>query len=92
MLPDSLLIDTGSSNTWVGAGKAFVHTATTKDTGNLVVCDVCSFTSYTFSSDDMQEVTYGSGFVIGTQGHQLAPQTSTHVGYRRCVFGYRHSC
>lgn len=34
---DSLLIDTGSSNTWVGAGKAFVHTSTTVQTSNKVV-------------------------------------------------------
>lgn len=32
-----LLVDTGSSNTWVGAGKALPITSTTKATGNLVV-------------------------------------------------------
>ena len=30
----SLLIDTGSSNTWVGAGKAYVKTSTSHDTGD----------------------------------------------------------
>lgn len=30
----TLLIDTGSSNTWVGAGKAYVKTSTSHDTGH----------------------------------------------------------
>lgn len=33
----TLLIDTGSSNTWVGAGKAYVKTSTSKSTGQKVV-------------------------------------------------------
>lgn len=32
----SLLIDTGSSNTWVGAGKSYVRTSTSVNTGNSV--------------------------------------------------------
>ncbi|KAL5513781.1 hypothetical protein ACEPAH_4182 [Sanghuangporus vaninii] len=32
----SLLIDTGSSNTWLGASKAYVLTSTSRTTGNLV--------------------------------------------------------
>ncbi|KAK7680347.1 hypothetical protein QCA50_016587 [Cerrena zonata] len=44
-----LLVDTGSSNTWVGAGKALRTTSTTQATGNLV------------------QVTYGSGFVFGSE-------------------------
>ncbi|TCD63445.1 hypothetical protein EIP91_005386 [Steccherinum ochraceum] len=49
--PFTLLVDTGSSNTWVGAQQTnpFVVTSTSQDTGNLV------------------EVTYGSGFVFGEQ-------------------------
>lgn len=45
----NLIIDTGSSNTWVGAdlGNALRDTSTTRETGELV------------------EVTYGSGFVFG---------------------------
>lgn len=31
----SLLIDTGSSNTWVGAGQAYVRTSTSQATGEL---------------------------------------------------------
>lgn len=72
-----MLIDTGSSNTWVGAGKAYVRTETSQATANLVVSDVCSFTSYTYLSDNVQEVTYGSGFVFGKQGH--VQETHGHV-------------
>lgn len=36
-IADSLLIDTGSSNTWVGASKAYTLTNTSKDTGDNVV-------------------------------------------------------
>lgn len=32
----SLLIDTGSSNTWLGAGKSYVKTSTSKSTGKRV--------------------------------------------------------
>lgn len=33
----TLLVDTGSSNTFVGAGKQYVQTSTSQDTGNTVV-------------------------------------------------------
>jgi hypothetical protein len=34
---DSLLIDTGSSNTWVGAGKPYVKTKSSMNTSNDLV-------------------------------------------------------
>ena len=34
---DTLIIDTGSANTWVGAGKAFVRTSTSVQTSDNVV-------------------------------------------------------
>ena len=37
LIIDSLLIDTGSSNTWVGAGKKFVETGTSVQTKDNVV-------------------------------------------------------
>ena len=37
MLADSLLVDTGSSNTWVGANKEFVPTSTSVNTSDTVV-------------------------------------------------------
>ena len=35
---DSLIVDTGSSNTWVGADQKYVKTSTSKSTGQSVVC------------------------------------------------------
>ena len=40
---DSLLIDTGSSNTWVGAGQAYVRTSTSTQTSNRVVSVAMEF-------------------------------------------------
>jgi cathepsin E len=37
LLLDTLLIDTGSSNTWLGAGEAYVRTTTSVQTSNNVV-------------------------------------------------------
>ena len=34
---DSLIVDTGSSNTWVGAGKAFRKTSSATPTNDTVV-------------------------------------------------------
>ena len=34
---DTLILDTGSANTWVGASKAYVVTGTSEDTGEPVV-------------------------------------------------------
>ncbi|KAL5514599.1 hypothetical protein ACEPAG_1915 [Sanghuangporus baumii] len=45
----SLIIDTGSSNTWVGAGKSYSRTNTSRPSLQAV------------------EVTYGSGFVFGSE-------------------------
>ena len=62
----SLLIDTGSSNTWVGAGTPFTVTSTTTDTGDLVVRLSSAHPSFErYELIPLQEVVYGSGFVIG---------------------------
>ena len=42
----TLLIDTGSSNTWVGAQKKYKKTSTSKDTGKGVVRTVCQCLSF----------------------------------------------
>ena len=34
---DTLQLDTGSSNTWIGAGKPYTPTSTSENTGNSVV-------------------------------------------------------
>ena len=35
---DDLVIDTGSANTWVGLGKMYKDSRTTRMTGNTMVC------------------------------------------------------
>ncbi|CDO77364.1 hypothetical protein BN946_scf184787.g13 [Trametes cinnabarina] len=55
-----LLIDTGSSNTRVGAGKAFVQTRTTKPMGDLVISVNDSFTGEEFTD----QVTLAPGLVM----------------------------
>ena len=66
MIIDTLIIDTGSSNTWIGAGKAYNKTSTSHDTGNTVVCLSCFmlFTSY-LKGD--QSVSYGTGSFSGEE-------------------------
>ncbi|KAI0649649.1 acid protease [Trametes meyenii] len=66
----SLLIDTGSSNTWVGAGKAFVQTSTTRTTGNLV--QVTYGSGFVFGEQITDQVTLAPGFVIENQSLGVA--------------------
>ncbi|KAH9848590.1 acid protease [Lenzites betulinus] len=63
----SLLIDTGSSNTWVGAGKAYVRTDTSKATGNLV--SVTYGSGFVFGRWEAftDSVTLADGFVVQGQ-------------------------
>ncbi|KAI0672031.1 acid protease [Trametes maxima] len=72
----SLLIDTGSSNTWVGAGKAFVQTSTTRDTGNLVVIRMVvsngRLNGYGAGNQITDQVTLAPGFVIENQSLGVA--------------------
>jgi len=42
---DTLLVDTGSSNTWIGASKSYEKTNTSKDTGGQFV-SIRSFYPY----------------------------------------------
>ncbi|KLO14788.1 acid protease [Schizopora paradoxa] len=61
----TLLIDTGSSNTWVGAGKKYVKTKTSKSTGDSVSV---SYGSGSFSGTEFTDtVTVGPGLVITNQ-------------------------
>ena len=66
MTIDTLLIDTGSSNTWIGAGRAYTKTSTSHDTGDTVVrlSFLTLFTSY-LKGD--QSVSYGSGSFSGEE-------------------------
>jgi len=71
-----LIIDTGSSNTWVGAGKAYVKTSTSTNTGHSVSV---SYGSGSFSGTEYtDQVTLGSGLVIPKQSIGVA---STATGF-----------
>ncbi|KAI5118252.1 hypothetical protein M0805_007501 [Coniferiporia weirii] len=66
----TLLIDTGSSNTWVGAGTAYKKTSTSKDTGDTVNV---SYGSGSFSGEEYtDEVSLGEGLVIQSQSIGVA--------------------
>jgi hypothetical protein len=72
----SLIIDTGSSNTFIGAGKTYVKTSTSKSTGNSVSV---SYGSGSFSGTEYTDtVTLSSGLVIKNQSIAVA---STSTGF-----------
>ncbi|KAI0294265.1 aspartic peptidase domain-containing protein [Multifurca ochricompacta] len=61
----NLLIDMGSSNTWVGAGKTYVRTSTSVQTSNSVSV---TYGSGSFSGTEfIDTVTIGSGLVVSGQ-------------------------
>ncbi|KAI0078070.1 acid protease [Panus rudis PR-1116 ss-1] len=66
----SLLIDTGSSNTWVGAGKAFTVTDTTQITPNLVAVQYGS--GFVIGQEVVDQVTLAPGLVIENQSLGVA--------------------
>ncbi|KAH9847941.1 acid protease [Lenzites betulinus] len=73
----TLLIDTGSSNTWVGAGQAYRHTSTSKSTGQSVNV---SYGSGSFSGTEFTDtVTISDGLVIQNQSIGVA---STAQGFQ----------
>ncbi|KAF8448674.1 family A1 protease [Boletus edulis BED1] len=66
----TLLIDTGSSNTWIGASKTYSQTCTSQDTWNTVSV---SYGSGNFSGEEWTDtVTLGSGLVIENQSIGVA--------------------
>ncbi|KAF8971720.1 aspartic protease [Flammula alnicola] len=72
----SLLIDTGSSNTWVGSGIAYVKTSTSVQTSNRSV----AYGSGSFSGTEFTDtVTIASGLVIPKQSIGVA---STSTGFQ----------
>jgi cathepsin E len=71
-----LLVDTGSSNTWVGAGQAYVKTSTSVQTSNKVAV---TYGSGSFSGTEFTDtVTIASGLVIPGQSIGVA---STSTGF-----------
>ncbi|GLB35829.1 putative peptidase A1 [Lyophyllum shimeji] len=74
----SLLIDTGSSNTWVGATKAYVRTSTSQQTSNRVSV---TYGSGSFSGNEfIDTVTLAPGLVIPNQSIGVATTSSGFQG------------
>ncbi|THH13076.1 hypothetical protein EW146_g7101 [Bondarzewia mesenterica] len=75
----TLLIDTGSSNTWVGAGKAYVRTNTSMKTSDHVSV---TYGSGTFSGTEfMDTVSLGSGLTITNQSIGVASSSNGLPGF-----------
>lgn len=70
VLLDTLIVDTGSSNTWVGANDAnpYKESSSSVDTLEELVCTriavLIGFAAYL--SLTVELLAYGSGFMIGT--------------------------
>jgi saccharopepsin len=70
----TLLIDTGSSNTWVGASNAYTKTNTSTDTGNTVSV---TYGSASFSGEEwLDTVTLAPGLVINQQSIGVASSST----------------
>ncbi|KAG2044362.1 aspartic peptidase domain-containing protein [Suillus americanus] len=73
-----LIVDTGSSNTWVGADTAYVKTSTSVDTGEHVAVD---YGSGSFSGTEYTDtVTLGSGLTITKQSIGVASTSEGFTG------------
>jgi len=67
MSTDTLLIDTGSSNTWLGASQAYLKTSTSKSTGqNMSV----TYGSGSFNGTECEQILILNYFQL----HQFAPR------------------
>ncbi|KIJ66218.1 hypothetical protein HYDPIDRAFT_86415 [Hydnomerulius pinastri MD-312] len=74
----NLIVDTGSSNTWVGAGTAYVKTSTSESTGEAVAV---SYGSGSFSGEEYTDtVTLGSGLTITKQSIGVATTSTGFTG------------
>ncbi|KAG2147744.1 acid protease [Suillus bovinus] len=67
----TLLVDTGSSNTWIGANKAYEKTSTSKDTGNQFYVPYGDG-SYASGEEYTDTVTLNSDLVIDNQSIGVA--------------------
>ncbi|KZO95554.1 family A1 protease [Calocera viscosa TUFC12733] len=74
----NLIIDTGSSNTWVGAGTKYKASSSSKSTGDSVSV---SYGSGEFSGKEyIDEVNLGSGLVISKQSIGVASSSQGFEG------------
>jgi cathepsin E len=73
-----LIVDTGSSNTWVGSGTKFTSTSTTTKTSSRVSV---TYGSGSFSGTEfIDRVTLSSGLVINKQSIGVASKSSGFTG------------
>ncbi|KAG1820843.1 aspartic peptidase domain-containing protein [Suillus subaureus] len=70
----TLLIDTGSSNTWIGANKAYVPTSTSHDTGGTFYVTYGD-NSYVSGEEYTDTVTLNSDLVIDNQSIGVASKS-----------------
>ncbi|KAJ7239393.1 aspartic proteinase [Mycena haematopus] len=75
----NLLIDTGSSNTWLGAGQKYVRTSTSMETDQEVSVE---YGSGSFSGTEYtDQVTLASGLVIAKQSIGVAYESTGFTGF-----------
>ncbi|KAG1822108.1 acid protease [Suillus variegatus] len=75
----TVLVDTGSSNTWIGANKAYEKTATSQDTGGKFYVEYGD-NSYVEGEEYTDIVTLNSDLVIDKQSIGVASQSSGMEG------------
>ncbi|KAH7886050.1 aspartic peptidase domain-containing protein [Phlebopus sp. FC_14] len=74
----NLIVDTGSSNTWVGASTPYVKTSTSTATGEAVSV---TYGSGSFSGEEYYDtVTLGSGLTINSQSIGVASRSTGFNG------------
>ncbi|KAG1802548.1 aspartic peptidase domain-containing protein [Suillus subaureus] len=73
----NLIVDTGSSNTWVGAGTAYVKTSTSVDTGEPVAV---TYGSGSFSGKTYNDIIRTDGLTITKQSIGVAATSTGFSG------------
>ncbi|KZV80264.1 aspartic protease [Exidia glandulosa HHB12029] len=76
-----LVIDTGSANTWVGAGKTYKQTSTSEATGSKVHVSWADNTLYMTGKEYIDMVNITSDLVIKYQAIGVASDTAGFHGY-----------
>ncbi|KAG0703180.1 aspartic peptidase domain-containing protein [Suillus ampliporus] len=75
----NLIVDTGSSNTWLGASAAYVSTSTSVNTGQPV--EVSYGSGYFVGTEYTDTVTLGSGLIIPKQSIGVASTSEGFAGF-----------
>ncbi|KAG2140221.1 aspartic peptidase domain-containing protein [Suillus bovinus] len=81
----NLIIDTGSSNTWVGAKTPYVGTSTSSSTGERV--QVTYGAGYFSGTEYIDTVDFGNGLTIAQQSIGVANNTSDNWGDADGILG-----